>query len=186
MKITIKIILLFITSLFLSCSNSKTEEKKHQNFKTKTIKCEDSSSKIPRRIDELTTKVPLNINLNDDCNFQLIHIQIKDNQPSTEVVARFKKEGNTITQIEFIAFEIIKNPRGLLVKNVRVGKRTKNTLFLTFDLVLNNLEGVIHKYNNKIELKNAKFIDFAVNDFIVYKDYDDMNPRVKHCGARIY
>ena len=88
-------------------------------FAQTNVQCTDLKSRIPKNLVELSAKTRLNLDLNNNCNFQPIHYQVRTEQPTTEIIARFtgKKVGEdfAIEKVELKHFEVTEQPRTIII-----------------------------------------------------------------------
>lgn len=89
------------------------------NAQSNEAQCTDLRNNIPKDLLELSQKTRLNIDLNNHCTFQPVHYQVRREQPTTEIIARFtgKKNGDdfAIEKIELKHFEVTENPRTVII-----------------------------------------------------------------------
>ena len=103
-----------LLGLALCCTvlvNAQTVEK---------VVCEELKDRIPTNLFELSEKTMPSLNLNDNCNFQPIHTQVRFGYPTTEIIARFsgKKMNDdqfAIEQVELKHFEITEQPAMVII-----------------------------------------------------------------------
>jgi hypothetical protein len=88
---------------------------------TTSNQCTNMQENIPKNLFELAVKTRLTIDLTDNCNFQPVHYQVRSEQPTTEIIARFtgEKVGEdfAIKKVELKHFEVTENPRTVIIDN---------------------------------------------------------------------
>jgi len=139
-KIFISILALFLIG---SCKEIKKEEapviaKVEPKNVVQHQAC-GSDDRVPRCAAELNRKTALNIDLTDNCNFQPIHLQVRQGDlRSTEVVARFvgknMEEEYKFEKIEFKHLEITDEPNPVVVEKAHV-KDSSGTLMVELTLL---------------------------------------------------
>lgn len=172
----------------------------------------DLASKVPQNLEQLSLMTSLYLNMNDNCNFQPIHYQVREGYPSTEIIARVFGEktadGNfVLSKMELKHFEVTNNPQRVIVDTAYITDAVKGKRLIKMKLL--NLDEDCGDCERKQQL-NGSGIDFTINltapliletttildvhienEKEVYplfglSEYDEsMRPRGRHCYSRI-
>jgi len=153
----------------------------------------------------------LTFNLKDDCNFQPLHVQVREVAHSSELVGRFSATSNKWTggydlnKIEFKYFEIAKSPDTVMVNKASVSRKRDGNkgeyIAVTLSLVKNEeltetqkdkwVKGDIDTFwSGKVPVKKGELIDINIeNEEEIYKEAFkgiDINiPRGRQCRGTI-
>lgn len=172
----------------------------------------DLATKVPQNLEQLSLMTSLYLNLNDNCNFQPIHYQVREGYPSTEIIARVfgskTNDGNfALTKMELKHFEVANNPQHVIVDTAYItdavqGKRLIKMKLLNLDedcnpcerrqsLDSSGIDFTIH-LNTPLVLDNGTILDVHIeNEKEVYPlfgltEFDEsLRPRGRHCYSRI-
>lgn len=172
----------------------------------------DLQTRIPQNLEQLSLMTSLYLNMNDNCNFQPIHYQVREGYPSTEIIARVfgKKtaEGNfALSKMELKHFEVANNPQQVIVDTAFIteavqGKRLIKMKLLNIDEDCDDCErkqqldpsGIDFTINlaQPLILEPTTVLDVHIeNEKEVYPlfgltEFDEsMRPRGRHCYSRI-
>lgn len=125
----------------------------------------DLTARVPQNLEQLSIMTSLYLNLNDNCNFQPIHYQVREGYPSTEIIARVfgdkTPEGNfALTKMELKHFEVANNPARVIIDTAYIaevvdGKRLIKMKLLNLDEDCDNCE--------RIQSLDSTGIDFTIN-----------------------
>lgn len=136
--------------------NTSSEQVRQQNC--------DLLANVPQNLEQLSTMTNLYLNMNDNCNFQPIHYQVREGYPSTEIIARVfgqkTEDGHfALSRMEFKHFEVTNNPQHVIVDTAYIadaiqGKRLIKMKLLNLDEDCGNCE--------RKQLLDGSGIDFAV------------------------
>lgn len=161
----------------------------------KTPKC-DTRMGIPADQDELNRKAPLVYNLADDCRFQPMHVQIRDFQASSELIARFYgKKINSDTfaldSIQFKYFEIGAAPRPIKVDRVVFDAPLTQFQVYLMDDQSGSKKEIDFTLREKITLSKKALVDVKIeNESAFYtppfRGFDFDIPRGKQCNGRTF
>lgn len=139
-------------------------EKKITESKALDKDC-DLMARVPQNLEQLSLMTSLYLNMNDNCNFQPIHYQVREGYPSTEIIARVfgekTAEGHfALTKMELKHFEVANNPQQVIVDTAYItdavqGKRLIRMKLLNLDEDCNNCE--------RKQRLDGSGIDFTIN-----------------------
>jgi len=164
----------------------------------------NANDRMPTRVDSLNSKVLLNYNLSDNCNFQPIHIQVRESR-SSEIIARFnavpERDVYHLKQIEFLYFEIANNPNNVIIngadvkRNIDAKGREIIQIILKIKLGPEVSEIIKDKpdliWEGYIRIKKGDIIDVKVEDDDgIYEEppFSDLEiniPRGKQCSGTV-
>lgn len=172
----------------------------------------DLRSRIPQNLEQLSIMTSLYLNMNDNCNFQPIHYQVREGYPSTEIIARVfgtkTSDGNfALSKMELKHFEVANTPARVIVDtayitNVVDGKRLIRMKLLNLNEDCDNCERLESMGNSGIDftinletpviLDSTTILDVHIeNEKEVYPlfgltEFDEaMRPRGRHCHTRL-
>ncbi|GGG40302.1 hypothetical protein GCM10011414_07260 [Croceivirga lutea] len=129
--------------------------------------CTDLKSRIPKNLVELSAFTTLTVDLENDCTFQPIHYQVRTEQPTTEIIARFtgEKVGDdfAIEKVELKHFEITENARTVIIDSAYFKNSEINDRMKVIVVLLRNLDD---KKWDDAEARKARLeqeiVDFAL------------------------
>jgi hypothetical protein len=190
---------------------AQPSEKKSTTSKESNQDC-DLMARVPQNLEQLSLMTSLYLNMNDNCNFQPIHYQVREGYPSTEIIARVfgekTPEGNfALSKMELKHFEVTNNPQQVIVDTAYITDAVQGKRLIKMKLL--NLDEDCGDCQRKRQLDRSG-IDFTINlstplvldaDTILdvhienekevyplfgFNEFDEtMRPRGRHCYSRV-
>ena len=125
----------------------------------------DLAVRVPQNLEQLSLMTSLYLNMNDNCNFQPIHYQVREGYPSTEIIARVfgekTTEGNfALSKMELKHFEVTNNPQQVIVDTAYITDAVQGKRLIKMKLL--NLDEDCGDCERRQQL-NGSGIDFTIN-----------------------
>jgi len=142
----------------------QSSEKKILESKATDQDC-DLMARVPQNLEQLSLMTSLYLNMNDNCNFQPIHYQVREGYPSTEIIARVfgekTAEGNfSLSKMELKHFEVTNNPQHVIVDTAYITDAVQGKRLIKLKLL--NLDEDCGDCERKQQL-DLSGIDFTIN-----------------------
>jgi len=165
--LTVLAVLLLIS---LSCKSEAKKEAQNQQPKTEEQKCVDKPKPVDRI--ELNEQIRMNLNLDNQCDFQPMHMEIRKDTIYT-IIGRFKSEKikgtnkRKIIGLECYAYNLIKGqPRKYKVLDISEPILDGDLIKMTINL---STDEKIQVDKNLVK-KPFEVTKKTVFDFVVYED----------------
>lgn len=172
----------------------------------------DLAARVPQNLEQLSLMTSLYLNMNDNCNFQPIHYQVREGYPSTEIIARVFGEktadGNfALSKMELKHFEVTNNPQQVIVDTAYITDAVQGKRLIKMKLL--NLDEDCGECERKQQMEGSG-IDFTINlttplvldattildvhienekevyPLFGFNEFDEaMRPRGRHCIIRL-